>query len=84
MYLHIAVRTKAFVRKRSVRWNGAVQLVQPVMIAYNVSGVAGSLLALAGMLAVAARGRLVLALHQEAEGTPCGPYTAQWTSPRSR
>ena len=74
MQLHIAVRTKAFVRNRSSYWNGAVELLQPVMIAFNISGVAGSLLALAGMLAVAVRGRLVLVLHQQAEGTPCGPY----------
>ncbi len=66
MQLHIAVRTKAFVRDGSVRWNGAVELLQPVMIAFNVSGVAGSLFALAGMLTVAARRGLVLALHQGA------------------
>ena len=66
MQLHTAVRTKSFVRSRSVRWNGAVEFLQPVMIAFNVSGVAGSLLALAGVLVVAARRGLVLALHQEA------------------
>jgi hypothetical protein len=66
MQLHIAAQIKAFVREGSVCWNGAVELLQPVMIAFNISGVAGSLLALAGMLTVAARRGLVAALHQEA------------------
>ena len=66
MQLHIAVLIKAAVRDRSARWSGAVELLQPAMIAFNVSGVAGSLLALAGMLVVTARRGLASVLHQEA------------------
>jgi hypothetical protein len=66
MQLHIVMQAKAYVRDGYARWSGVVELLQPVMIAVNVSGVAGSLLALAGMLAVTARRGLAAALHDAA------------------
>jgi hypothetical protein len=66
MQLQIAVLTKAFVRGRSARWSGTAELLQPIMIAFNISGVAGSLLALAAMLLVTVRRSLASALHPEA------------------
>jgi hypothetical protein len=66
MQLHVTVLIKAVVRDRSARWSGAVELLQPVIIAFNISGVVGSVFALTGVLAVAVRRGLASALHDAA------------------
>jgi hypothetical protein len=66
MQLRIALRTQTFVRSGSARWNDAVELLQPVIIGFNISGVTGSLLAMAGLLVIATRRGLMSALHQGA------------------
>lgn len=73
MQLHIALPIQAFVQSGSTRWNGAVEFLQPVIIAFNVSGMAGSLLAVAGLLAVAASRGLMSVLDQGACAAPARP-----------
>jgi len=63
MQLRTAMLIKAYARGGTARWNSAVQLLQPAITAYNLSGVAGSLLAVAGLLTAAAHRQLIAALR---------------------
>jgi hypothetical protein len=65
MQLDIAFLTNTITRVRATHRRSSLEVLQLVVLAFNISGVAGSLFTVAGLLAVAARRGLLLAMHQE-------------------
>jgi hypothetical protein len=59
MQLRITPPTKTFMRSPFACWRAGAEMLQPPIIAFNISGVTGSLFAMAGMLVIAARRRLM-------------------------
>lgn len=83
MQLRTALPTQTVSRGGSDRWDGAVEFLQPAIFALNISGIAGSLLAVAGLLAVAATRAIMSALQQSARDV-ARPYIGRYLPDRSR